>query len=167
MYWPPNIDGVMWFIREVFPQIRQHRPDVVLDVVGSRPPSVLQELSWDGSGINVTGYVVDPLPYLERAGVFIVPLRAAGGMRVKILNALAEGVPIVSTTLGCEGVKVTPGQDILVGDTAEDFAAEVLRVLSAPALGRRLSVNGRQLVEEKYDYRNACCSLDDVYVQAA
>lgn len=167
MYWPPNIDGVMWFIREVFPRIRRHRPDVVFDVVGSRPPSVLRELSRDGSGTNVAGYVVDPTPYLEQAGVFVVPLRAGGGMRVKILNALAEGIPIVSTTLGYEGIKVTPGQDILVGDTPEAFAAEVLRVLNDPALGRQLSVNGRKLVEEMYDYRSACRPLDDVYAQAA
>jgi glycosyltransferase involved in cell wall biosynthesis len=96
-----------------------------------------------------------------------VPLRAGGGMRVKILNALAQGIPIVSTTLGCEGIELTPGRDILVGDTPEAFAAEVLRALDDHALGQQLSAAGRRLVEEKYDYRNACRPLDDVYVRAA
>ena len=88
-------------------------------------------------------------------------------MRVKILNALAEGIPIVSTTLGYEGIEVTPGRDILAGDTPEAFAAEVLRVLNDPDLGRQLANNGRRLVEQKYDYRKACCPLDAVLVQAA
>ena len=89
------------------------------------------------------------------------------GMRVKVLNALAEGIPIVSTTLGCEGIKVTPGHNILVGDTPEEFAAQVLRVLNDPELGRVLAANGRRLMEDMYDYRNTCRPLDDVYARAA
>jgi len=167
MYWPPNIDAVKWFIHQVYPLIRQQRPDVQFDVVGSRPPAELLALNGSGLGINVTGYVEDPTPYLQRAAVMVVPLLAGGGMRVKILNALAEGIPIVSTTLGYEGIKMTPGQDILVGDGPEAFAAQALRVINDPDLGRRLAANGRKLVEERYDYRNACRPLDNVYAQAA
>lgn len=167
MYWPPNIDGVLWFVREVYPLIRQQRPDVCFDIVGARPPQEIVALDGDSTGINVTGYVADPTPYLQRAALMVVPLRAGGGMRVKILNALAQGIPIVSTTLGYEGIEVTPGQGILVGDTPEAFASEVLRVLDDPDLGRQLAANGRRLVEEKYDYRNACRPLDDVYAWAA
>jgi glycosyltransferase involved in cell wall biosynthesis len=166
MYWPPNIDGVMWFIREMFPQIRQRRPDAVFDVVGSRPPPALRQLSRDGSGINVTGYVADPTPYLEQTGVFVVPLRAGGGMRVKILNALAQGLPIVSTTLGAEGIAVTDGEHILIADRPADFATAVLRLLDDPALAARLGAAGRRLVERSYDYRIACQPLDAVYARA-
>ena len=87
-------------------------------------------------------------------------------MRVKILNGLAEGIPIVSTTLGYEGIDVMPGRDILVGDTPESFAAEVLRVLNDPDLGRQLAANGRLVAKKKYDYRYACRPLDDVYAHA-
>jgi glycosyltransferase involved in cell wall biosynthesis len=167
MYWPPNIDAVNWFVREVYPLIRQRRPDVQFDVVGSRPPDDLRVLNEAGMGINVTGYVEDPTPYQQRAAAMVVPLLAGGGMRVKILNALAEGIPVVSTTLGCEGIQVTSGRDILVGDTPEEFAGQVLRVLDDPALGERLSANGRRLMEERYDYRTACRPLDDVYARAA
>jgi len=162
MYWPPNIDSVNWFVQKIYPLIRQQRPDVQFDVVGSRPPAELLVLNDADLGINVTGYVKDPTPYQQRAAVMVVPLLAGGGMRVKILNALAEGIPIVSTTLGYEGIEVTPGQDILVGDTPEAFAAEVLRVLNDPDLGRQLAANGRCLAEEKYDYRKACPPLDTV-----
>ena len=166
MYWPPNIDAVNWFIHQVYPIIRQQRLDVQFDVVGSRPPAELLALNDAGIGINVTGYMEDPTPYQRRAAAMIVPLLAGGGMRVKILNALAEGIPIVSTTLGYEGIEVTPGQDILVGDTPAEFAAQVLRVLNDPDLGRELAANGRKLAEEKYDYRNACRPLDEVYARA-
>jgi len=167
MYWPPNIDAVRWFIHQVYPLIRQQRSDVQFDVVGARPPADLLALNDAGLGINVTGYVQDPTPYQQRAAAMVVPLRAGGGMRVKILNALAEGIPIVSTTIGYEGIKVTPGHDILVGDTPEAFAAEVLRVLNDPDLGQRLADNGRRLAEEKYDYRNACRPLEAVLARAA
>mgnify|MGYP001067785897 CR=1 FL=1 len=167
MYWPPNIDAVNWFIREIYPIIRQQRPDVEFDVVGSRPPAELLALNDAGLGINVTGYVADPTPYQRSAAVLVVPVLAGGGIRVKILNALAEGIPIVSTTLGCEGIEVTPGQDILIGDSPEAFAAQVLRVLNDADLGKRLALNGRRLAEEKYDYRKACRPLDEVYARAA
>jgi glycosyltransferase involved in cell wall biosynthesis len=88
-------------------------------------------------------------------------------MRVKILNAMAQGIPMVPTTLGYEGIEVTPGRDILVGDTPEAFAAEVLRVLNDPDLGRQLATNGRKLVQGKYDYRNACRPLVDTILARA
>jgi glycosyltransferase involved in cell wall biosynthesis len=167
MYWPPNIDAIKWFVRQVHPLIRAQRPEVQFDVVGSSPPAELVALNEAGLGINVTGYVEDPAPYLRQAAVMVVPLLAGGGMRVKILNALAEGIPVVSTTLGCEGIYVTPGRDILVGDTPEEFASQVLRVIDDPTLGERLSANGRRLMERVYDYRTACRPLDDLYAMAA
>jgi glycosyltransferase involved in cell wall biosynthesis len=166
MYWPPNIDGVLWFAHEVYPLIRQQRPDVCFDIVGARPPQEIVALDGDCTGINVTGYVADPAPYLQWAALMVVPLRAGGGMRVKILNAMAQGIPIVSTTLGYEGIAVTPGKELLGSDTPEALAAAVLRLLDEPELARQLSANGRRLAEEKYDYRRACTPLDEVYARA-
>jgi glycosyltransferase involved in cell wall biosynthesis len=163
MYWPPNVDGILWFIHEIYPLIREKCPDVVLDVVGSRPPQELVALSGEEAGICVTGYVPDPAIYLEQAALTIVPLRAGGGMRVKILNALAQGIPIVSTTLGAEGIDVTSGQDVLMADAPQDFAEACLRLLQDPELGQKLADNGRRLAQEAYDYRVACRPLDAVY----
>ena len=163
MYWPPNIDGVFWFIHEVLPLLRAQRPNLVFDVVGARPPQELLELSKPDTGINVTGYVKDITPYLEKAGMMIVPLRAGGGMRVKILEALAYGVPMVSTTLGCEGIAVTSEQEVLIADTPQDFAQAVLRLLENRSQADELAKNGRTLIEMKYDYRMACQPLEQVY----
>lgn len=165
MYWPPNIDGVLWFAHEVYPLIRQQRPDVCFDIVGARPPQEIVVLNGDRTGINVTSYVADPTPYLQRAALMVVPLRAGGGMRVKILNAMAQGIPIVSTTLGCEGIEVVPGESILVADEPADFADAVLRLLKDTEFAAKLAADGRRLVEEKYDYRRACTPLDEVYAK--
>ena len=166
MYWPPNVDGVSWFLDRVYPVIQRHRPDVVLDIVGSRPPECLRALSRRVAGVNVTGYVADPTPYLEQAGIFIVPLRAGGGMRVKILNAWAQGIPVVSTTLGCEGIAVTPGWDILIGDTPAEFAAAVLNLLNDNDVAHQIAERARQRVVEEYDYRMAYRPLDGIYAGA-
>jgi glycosyltransferase involved in cell wall biosynthesis len=125
----------------------------------------LKALNDAGRGINVLGYVADPRPLQRKAAVMVVPVRAGGGIRVKILNALAEGIPIVSTPMGCEGIEIVPERDILVAEDPEAFASQVLRVLNDPALGRQLAQCGRRLVERLYDYRNACRPLDGVYAQ--
>jgi glycosyltransferase involved in cell wall biosynthesis len=166
MYWPPNIDGILWFIREVYPSIRAKCPAVTFDVVGARPPQEIVDLAKDGTGINVTGYVADPTLYLEQAGVMVVPLRAGGGMRVKILNALTQGLPIVSTSLGCEGIAVTHGQDVMIADHPHDFAEAVLQVLDRPAFAEQLGRNGRRLAEREYDFRQACLPIEAVYKTA-
>jgi glycosyltransferase involved in cell wall biosynthesis len=113
--------------------------------------------------IVITGYVEDPTPYFADSAVFIVPLRAGGGMRVKILNALAMGIPVVSTTVGCEGINVTHGENIVIADTPEDFAAGVVGLINKPDDSARLAVHGRRLVENRYDYRITYRALDDVY----
>jgi glycosyltransferase involved in cell wall biosynthesis len=165
MFWPPNADGVLWFLREVWPLVRESRPDVIFDVVGSRPSPEIVAYGENGSGVNVTGYVANVGPHLAQAGVFVVPLRAGGGMRVKILNALAQGLPIVSTTLGAEGIAVMPGRDIMLADEPPDFAAAVLHLLDDSALADYLRRNGRELAERAYDYRRACHPLADLFGQ--
>ncbi|MGQ0601233.1 MAG: glycosyltransferase family 4 protein [Anaerolineales bacterium] len=162
MYWPPNIDGMLWFIREVLPMIKAQHPDVALDIVGARPAQELSSLNGQ-DGINVTGYVQDPQPYLEQAGVFIVPLRAGGGMRVKILEALARGLPLVTTSLGCEGIAVEHGRHALIADTPAAFAQAVVRLLTDRVFAADLARRGRQLIEDVYDYQVACRPLDELY----
>jgi glycosyltransferase involved in cell wall biosynthesis len=167
MYWPPNIDGIQWFIREVFPLIRAQRPNTIFDIVGAQPPPSLLDMATADSGLNVTGYVKDPNVYIAQAGVMVVPLRAGGGMRVKILNALAQGLPIVSTTLGAEGITVEHERHLLIANAPADFAAATLRLLNEPAFAAVLGRNGRKLIQEKYDYRVVCQPLDELYTKQA
>lgn len=167
MFWPPNADAVQWFVECVYPRIRAARPQVGFDVVGADPPRAVRDLARLGSGVQVTGYVADPTPYLERAAAMVVPVRAGSGMRVKILNALAQGVPVVTTTVGCEGIAVTSGVHLLIADTAEEFAAATLRLLADRGLADELAHNGRRLMETRYDYRQVFPSLARIYGGAA
>jgi glycosyltransferase involved in cell wall biosynthesis len=162
MFWPPNVDGVLWFLREIFPLVRSKLPDTRFDVVGARPPHEVVAAG-QADGVNVTGYVADPGPYLRDAGAVVVPLRAGGGMRVKILEALAQGLPVVTTTLGCEGIAVEHSRHLLIADTPEAFAQAVVRLLQDRPLAEELGRNGRRLIEERYDYRVAYRPLDDLY----
>lgn len=163
LLWPPNADGVLWFLNQILPLIRQQRPNVTVEIVGARPPRALTAAAARYPGVQVSGFVPDLGAALRRAAVLVVPLRAGAGMRVRILNGLAQAMPIVTTTVGCEGIDVVHGEHLLVADTPEAFAAATVQLLAHPddavALGRR----GRTLIEERYEYRTVCAALDTVY----
>ena len=163
MFWLPNVEGVLWFIYEVMPRLRERLPAATLSVVGKNPPDSIRSLASRQAGIEVAGYVPDPQPYLERAGAFIVPLFAAGGMRVKIVDAWRWGLPIVSTRIGAEGIRYRDGENILIADDAEAFAQAVARVLQDGELNRRLRENGRRWVEKEYDWQRVYPAWDEVY----
>jgi len=164
MFWPPNITGVLWFAREVLPLIHQRAPQARFVVVGKNPPPAVQALAADPR-VQVTGYVADPAPYLATADAFIVPLHAGGGMRVKILDAWLWGLPVVSTPLGAEGIKVREGENILIAGDAPAFAQATLRLLTEPALKRQLRANGRAWVEANYAWQVVYRQVDEVYAR--
>jgi polysaccharide biosynthesis protein PslH len=163
MYWPPNIEGITWFLDAIYPIIKARVPDVRCTLIGARPPASLLERAAADPSLTITGYVEDPLPYLQDSSMMVVPLKAGGGMRVKILNALSQGIPMVSTTVGCEGIAVTHGQDILVADEAQAFAEATIRLLCDEALNAHITTHGRATAEQIYDYREACKPLDRIY----
>ena len=163
MFWPPNVEGVIWFAQEVFPQVLAQVPEAQFVIVGKNPPQQVHDLSFQTRNIHVTGYVPHPVPYLAETAVFIVPLHAAGGMRVKILDAWCWGVPIISTSIGAEGIAVRDGENILIADTPDTFAQAVVRVLQEPTLGERLRENGRRWVQEQYNWRRVYARWDEVY----
>lgn len=163
MYWPANIDGIRWFLDQIYPLIKQKVPNVRCTLIGARPPQDIKDREQTDPTLKVTGYVEDPLPYLQDSSMMIVPLRAGGGMRVKILNAFAQGLPMVTTAVGCEGIHVINGYDILIADAPEEFANQSIRLLTDAALNEQLTLHGRQTAEEKYDYRRACLPLDQIY----
>jgi glycosyltransferase involved in cell wall biosynthesis len=169
MFWPPNVEGVLWFAREVLPRISAQVPEVSFVIVGKNPPPSIHALAGPDSSaaerVKITGFVSDPLPFLSRSCVFIVPLRAGGGMRVKILDAWMWGLPVVSTTIGAEGIVTRPGENILLADEAETFAAAVVQILCNPDMAGRLRNKGRQWIEAHYDWHNVYPRLESLYHQ--
>jgi len=164
LHYPPNADGIRWFIEEAFPLIRKKVPDVTLTIIGKNPPKDFLRLAADpNEGIIVTGFVPKLEPYFKKAALTVIPVRAGGGMRVRILEAFAYAMPIVTTTVGLEGIKAQPGNDILVEDDPEAFASAVIRLLDDKELQNQLAANGRRLVEMKYDWQVTLRDLEKVY----
>jgi len=164
LHYPPNADGVRWFAKEVFPLVRQQVPQATLTILGKNPPADLLQLQEQYSGvITVAGYVPDLIPYLEKAAIMVVAVRAGGGMRVRILEAFARGVPVVTTTVGLEGIEGRPGVDVLVADSPADFADAVTRLLKDEGLQADLAVSGRQLAEERYDWQVILGKMEEIY----
>lgn len=162
MFWPPNVEGVLWFAREVWPQVRRQVPGAAFTIVGKNPPEAVKRLA-DGGAVQITGYAADPTPYLAAAAVFIVPLHAGSGMRVKIVDGWRWGLPIVSTRIGAEGICCRDGENILLADRPDDFAGAVARTLTDPLLAQRLRANGRAWVETHYDWQTVYHRWDSLY----
>ncbi len=166
LYYPPNADGIRWFIQDVFPLVRQSLPQIKLTVVGKNPPKDFLRFADESQGsIIITGYVPDLDPYFAESTIMVIPVRAGGGMRVRILEAFARAMPVVTTTVGLEGIQAQPGKDVLVADDPKDFAGAVIRLLNDKALQDQLSLNGRHLVESKYDWQVTLKDLEKVYQQ--
>ena len=163
MFWPPNVEGVLWFAQEVFPTVLEQVPGARFVIIGKNPPPEIHELGSQFSNIEVTGYVADPAPYLAETAVFIVPVRAAGGMRVKIPDAWCWGMPIVSTTIGAEGIDLENGNQALIADTPETMARAVVRILQNPDFGESLRQNGRRWVEAQYNWRQVYPRWNEIY----
>ena len=168
LYYPPNADGIRWFIQEVFPLIRQQIPAAKLTIIGKSPPKDFLKLAANPeSGIVTTGFVPNLDPYFAESAVTVVPVRAGGGMRVRILEAFARAVPVVTTTVGAEGIDARPGVEVSIADSPSEFASAVIRILQDKELRERLAVNGRRLAEEKYDWHVVLKELDNVYHELA
>lgn len=149
MDWRPNQDAIRWFIDAVHPLLLQ-QGDYRLHVVGRAPPEWMRDRTAVPSQIVVTGTVEDVRPFIENAAVYVVPLRAGGGSRLKILEALAMGRAVVSTTVGAEGLDVEPGRNIVIEDTREGFAAAITALWDDAPRRAALGANGRSLIEERY-----------------
>jgi polysaccharide biosynthesis protein PslH len=162
MFWPPNIHGVLWFVREVLPLIRERMPEAEFVVIGKNPPSEVEALAANPR-IHVTGYVADLAPYLAQTDVFVVPLHAGSGMRVKIVEAWMRGLPVVSTPIGAEGIEVRDGENILLAADAPAFAEATVRLLTDSALNQRLRSQGRSWVETHYSWQSVYERADQVY----
>ena len=164
LHYLPNADGIRWFAREVFPLVRQQVPQATLTIVGKNPPADFVQLaSQNPEVIKVTGYIPDLNPYMQQAALMVVAVRAGGGMRVRILEAFARAMPVVTTTVGLEGIDAEPGIDVLVADTPQAFARDVVQLLGDSALQSRLAGNGRRLAESCYDWQVVLKKMDRVY----
>jgi sugar transferase (PEP-CTERM/EpsH1 system associated) len=166
MNWFPNRDAVLYFSENIWPLLKKEIPDVSFTLIGTAPPKKITDLGRKEK-IEVQGFVDDVRPYLARAAAYVVPIRAGGGTRLKILDAFACGKAVISTSIGCEGLEVTPGTNILIGDSPAEFAKQVIRVCTDSGLRKSLGEEGRKLVEQKYSWVTIGDSLNRIYERLA
>jgi polysaccharide biosynthesis protein PslH len=161
MDWFANEDAVHFFVRDVLPRIREQL-DVTFWVVGRTPTKAVRALADEQPFVRVTGTVDDVRPYMDRAAVYVVPLRIGGGTRIKIFEAMAMGKPVVSTTIGAEGLPVSHGQNVILADDPAQFASDVIRLLTSRAERRRIGDAARALVVEHYTWDVAARRFSDI-----
>lgn len=158
----PNIDAALWFGREIWPLVKRARPEATWGIVGKSPHPRLDHLRDDPS-ITVVGEVPDMVPYLQAAELYVIPLRMGGGTRFKLIEAMAAGLPVVSTRVGAEGVPVQSGQALLLADQPANFAAAVLQLLDDSTLRQRFAAASLQLVRQHFDWRTVVPRLEALY----
>lgn len=158
MDWMPNDDGIRWFAEKIFGLVRARVPNAILTVVGRLPSDAMRRLANQSPGIEITGTVPDVRPYFARAAVSIVPLRIGGGTRLKIYEAMAMGVPLVSTSIGAEGLPVRDGEQLLIADTPDSQSEAIVSLLLDRGRADRLAENALRFVHEH-------CSWDSVAAQ--
>jgi len=162
MDWLPNVEGIKWFCDEVYPLIRKIIPNVKLYIVGKNPPNIIKKLN-NRNNIIVTGYVKDVRDYLAKGQVFIVPLKTGGGMRIKILQALAMEKAVVSTSIGCEGIEVINGKNIYIANNEEKFAKKVVFLLNNKNERRKIGEEGIKLINKRYRWEKIVDDLEKEY----
>lgn len=160
MDWMPNIEGLLWFAEAILPLLRRTDPGIELAVIGRNPPASIRNLATPGSGISVTGTVEDVRPFVSECRAIVVPLRSGGGTRLKILEALAMGVPVVSTSIGAEGLSLADGRHLLLADSPAEFADSCLKLVQDDELHALLSRDGRELVEREHGWPRAAATFE-------
>ncbi len=164
--WRPNVDAMNFFLDEVWPRIVAQSPGSRMTIVGRNPMQNLRDRVRNQPSVVLTGTVDDVRPYMDRAAVYVVPLRIGGGSRLKILEAFAMKKPVVSTTVGAEGLRVENGREICIADGPEAIAKAVLHLFNHPEMGRELGRAGRQLVESSYRWEVLAQGLESAWACA-
>jgi glycosyltransferase involved in cell wall biosynthesis len=163
MDWYPNVSAIKFFLREIWPLLKSKFPIIRLYLAGQNPGQWLVQRTLEDPNIQLVISPPDMRPWLARAAVFICPIIDGGGTRLKLLDAMAMGKPIVSTSIGCEGLRVKHGENILIADTAREFAGEICRLMENEELRRRIGAAGRALVEALYSWPTIGARLQEAY----
>lgn len=161
MAYTPNYDGMLYFLDEIFPHIREEIPEAKIYIVGKRPPQELKNR--ESENVKVTGFVDDVRPYVWKSSVFVVPLRMGSGTRLKVIESLAMKKPVVSTTIGCEGINVEDEKSILIEDSPKEFAEGVLRLFKDQKLRSKLTSNGYEVIKNHYEWSSIGDKMLDIY----
>lgn len=166
MTWFPNYDAMLYFIKEILPLIRSEIPDIHLHCIGRQIDNRFHNMAAGNSALEIHGFVDDIRPLITKSAVFIVPLRIGGGTRLKIVDAMSMGKAIVSTSVGCEGLRIEDGKDIMIANSPRDFTDKVIEILRNPPLQENLMKHARHTAREIYSWQIIAPMLIKAYEEA-
>lgn len=158
-----NVQAVLFLYQKVFPFIQSEFPEVELYIVGNSPPLEIRELTDKSGNVVVTGFVENLSEYYEQATIFVSPLFTGGGIIVKNLDAMAHGLPVVTTTIGNEGIEAVDGRDVLIADTAEEFVQAILHLLKTPDKRKEIGSKGREYIVKHYNIESVLEKIEKTY----
>ena len=161
--WYPNIAAIEFFAKHVWPELEKEITDISMTVIGRNPPKWLLDFSSNNDNFTVTGFVNDVRPYIDQASIYICPIDDGGGTKLKVLDALAMGKAIIAHPIACEGIDVTEFENVIFAKTPEDYVTKIKMLLNDEPLRKKLGVNGRNLIEQQYDYINIGKKLNRIY----
>jgi sugar transferase (PEP-CTERM/EpsH1 system associated) len=161
-----NRDAVDYFLSDIEPLIHARLPEVKMTFVGAAPTELLRRRAKENHHIVCTDYVDDVRPYVDRASIFIAPLRSGSGTKIKVLNAMAQAKPVVTTSIGAEGIVATPDEEIVIADDAHEFAGRVMALLENPKMACEIGQRARKRIEALYDWKSITASMNKIYEQA-
>lgn len=158
----PNEDAVLYFVNKIFPLVKRVMPAVQFLIIGANINERIQQLK-NVEGVKIIGAVNDVRTYLSESSIFVNPIRLGGGIKGKIIEAMAMGIPVVSTKIGCSGVMVEEQKNILIANKPQEFAKQIIRLFREPDLSKRIRENARELIEKHYDWEKIAVNLDKIY----
>ena len=161
----PNADAVLYFCKEILHRIKSEVPSVIFNIIGNSPPAEVQALS--SNSVRILGYVPDISPYMRSTLISVAPLRYGAGMKGKVGEAMSLGLPVVTTSVGAEGFGLTPGRNVLIGDTPQEFAEHVVRLIRDVELREQIGLGGHRLIQEKYSDRVVMQQVVDLFQSLA
>jgi glycosyltransferase involved in cell wall biosynthesis len=162
--WYPNTKAVLYIANQLWPLLKKEIPNIKCDIIGANPPAEIVELSKLDSSFKVHGFVDDILPFMKPETIYICPITDGGGTKLKILDALAMGMPIIADPIACEGINVTDQSNVLFSNTLEQYIENIKNVFEDSGLSSRLSINARELAEQQYSYNSIGVKLSDSYI---
>jgi glycosyltransferase involved in cell wall biosynthesis len=167
MSWPANVEGIHFLLDEVWPTLVAARPRIKAVIIGRNPPaSLADKIRQRGLNVTLTGFVDDVRPYVAQSHVYVIPLFVGSGTRIKAFEAMAMGCPVISTSLGIEGLDVTDGEHFLRADSAETFSHGILALLDDAALRSRMAGAARRLIEQRFSWKNVAAQFETICLEA-
>jgi glycosyltransferase involved in cell wall biosynthesis len=163
MDWMPNLEGVRWFLKQVWPKVHERMPQLTLYLAGRKMPKDLMQLETEG--VRVLGEVPDAMYFIASKQINVVPLLSGSGMRVKIIEAMSAGKAVVTTTIGAAGIGCKDGENVLIADTPEQFVEQLQRCVDDPEYRRQIGCNAARLIVDQYGNEQLTRRLIGFYEQ--